>query len=256
MRRRGHRILLDPSVKAKHLKRWTFWNIVSTDVLRRGIPWTELILRDRNMPDDLNLRISQRISVGLVYVALLLALACAFYWRGVFIAPLFALLFFVLGRYWLDPLSRQSWTLRLVTGSLLGGIILTAWAMHFFGLIPLVLVGASALAAQHRSAQKKNPWVRAASLTVIAGCLIATAVFYLPYHPLLGALALTLLALVVLNSEFYLFLAGRRGRSFALAAIPLHLLYHAYNGVSFVAGAIVYFVKRPANQPEVGALKD
>ncbi len=50
----------------KHLKRWTFWGLVKTDVLDRGIPWTELILRDANMPDDLNLQLSQRVSVALV----------------------------------------------------------------------------------------------------------------------------------------------------------------------------------------------
>jgi len=32
--------------------------------------WTELILRDHNFPDDLNLQLSQRVSVALVYVLL------------------------------------------------------------------------------------------------------------------------------------------------------------------------------------------
>ena len=41
------------------------------DILDRGIPWTELILRDRNMPNDLNLQLSQRISVALLALVVL-----------------------------------------------------------------------------------------------------------------------------------------------------------------------------------------
>jgi hypothetical protein len=32
------------------------------------------------------------------------------------------------------------------------------------------------------------------------------------------------------------FLAAKRGKLFAVAAVPFHLLYHLYNGISFVAG--------------------
>ena len=49
--------------------------------------------------------------------------------------------------------------------------------------------------------------------------------------------------LVLLNTQFYLFLSEKRGRLFALAAIPFHLLYHFYNGISFLAGALRYFWK-------------
>ena len=66
-----------------------------------------------------------------------------------------------------------------------------------------------------------------------------------PLYVLGGAVAVivVLLAVVLLNTQFYLFLAAKRGRSFALAAIPFHLLYHFYNGLSFVAGTIRYFWK-------------
>ena len=45
-----------------------------------------------------------------------------------------------------------------------------------------------------------------------------------------------LLLLLFLNREFYVFLAAKRGWRFALAAFPFHLLYHFYNGLSFVIG--------------------
>jgi GT2 family glycosyltransferase len=63
----GGRILLDPAVQGQHLKCWTFRNMIETDILHRGIPWTRLILRSGSMPDDLNVRWSQRFSVMLVF---------------------------------------------------------------------------------------------------------------------------------------------------------------------------------------------
>jgi glycosyltransferase involved in cell wall biosynthesis len=64
----GRKIVLDPQVQCKHLKVWTLLSMVRTDVLLRGIPWTELILRTRYFPDDLNLRWSQRVSVVLTFL--------------------------------------------------------------------------------------------------------------------------------------------------------------------------------------------
>lgn len=68
----GRKLALDPSVQGKHLKVWTFWSLVRTDVLQRGIPWTELILRTRYLPNDLNLSWSQRVSAVLSFLLVLL----------------------------------------------------------------------------------------------------------------------------------------------------------------------------------------
>jgi GT2 family glycosyltransferase len=65
MMQSGRKLALDPRIRCQHLKVWTLWSLVRTDVLQRGIPWTELILRTRFLPDDLNLRWSQRVSVVL-----------------------------------------------------------------------------------------------------------------------------------------------------------------------------------------------
>ncbi len=58
LRAAGRRIILDKELLVKHLKRWTFWGLLKSDILDRGIPWTELILRDRYLPNDLNLELS------------------------------------------------------------------------------------------------------------------------------------------------------------------------------------------------------
>ncbi len=61
----GRKIVLEPALQVKHLKRWTLGSLIRTDVFDRAIPWTELILRDGSMPNDLNVSWSQRASVAL-----------------------------------------------------------------------------------------------------------------------------------------------------------------------------------------------
>ena len=63
--RGGHRIRLDKGIQATHLKRWTLTGMIRCDVFDRGIPWTQLLLKNRQLPNDLNLKTSQRLSVGL-----------------------------------------------------------------------------------------------------------------------------------------------------------------------------------------------
>ena len=51
---RGARIRLDPDLRGTHLKRWTLAEMLRTDVVRRGIPWVELLLRSRSGSRALN----------------------------------------------------------------------------------------------------------------------------------------------------------------------------------------------------------
>jgi glycosyltransferase involved in cell wall biosynthesis len=94
-----HRMVLDHDLVVKHLKKWSFWGLVKTDIMDRGIPWTELILRDRHMPNDLNVQLSQRVSVALVFLMLVVSALVAVYWRGYFLTPLFATVLLLLSRY-------------------------------------------------------------------------------------------------------------------------------------------------------------
>jgi len=73
----GRRIDLNPLIQVTHLKRWTFWNLIKTDVRQRGIPWLQLMLRDRTMPADLNVTGAHRLSVVLVFAAILLGISAA-----------------------------------------------------------------------------------------------------------------------------------------------------------------------------------
>ncbi len=73
--RAGHRIDLDPTIQVTHLKRWTLWSLLRSDLFDRGIPWFRLILRDRTMPADLNVTRTQRVSVALVFGLMVLCAA-------------------------------------------------------------------------------------------------------------------------------------------------------------------------------------
>ena len=71
-------------------------------VFRQHADEIGIIVTDQRMPNDLNLQLSQRVSVALVYLMLGCAALCAIYWRSYFLTPLFAFLFFLLSRYWMD----------------------------------------------------------------------------------------------------------------------------------------------------------
>ena len=66
LRRAGHRIALDPSWQVKHLKKWTWRDLVFTDIGRRAIPWTLLLLREGRLDNDLNIDTRSRTSALLV----------------------------------------------------------------------------------------------------------------------------------------------------------------------------------------------
>lgn len=72
LRRHGFRIILDPTLQVKHLKRWTLFSLLRTDILSRALPWSTLILEEDALINDLNLRMSDRVSAVLVWLAIAL----------------------------------------------------------------------------------------------------------------------------------------------------------------------------------------
>ena len=72
LHRAGRRLLLCPEIQATHRKRWSFLQVIQTDVFRRAIPWTRLLLSQGSLPNDLNLRIENRVSAIAAWTLLLL----------------------------------------------------------------------------------------------------------------------------------------------------------------------------------------
>jgi len=104
----GHRIRLCKSLQVKHLKHWDIVSLLKSDFLHRALPWTELILRDRRLINDLNLRLSSRASVILVH-ALLDALLASWWWpASLAVAGVLSLLLLMLNA----PLYHFFWRER------------------------------------------------------------------------------------------------------------------------------------------------
>ncbi|MEM9923665.1 MAG: glycosyltransferase family 2 protein [Cyanobacteria bacterium P01_D01_bin.50] len=81
IRRAGDKIKLCKNLQVKHLKYWGIVSLLKAEIFYRALPWTELIWRDRQLNNDLNLGVSSRLSVILVY-GLLATLVLSFWWSG------------------------------------------------------------------------------------------------------------------------------------------------------------------------------
>jgi glycosyltransferase involved in cell wall biosynthesis len=76
--RAGHAIRIDKLLQVKHHKAWSLRDMFATDLWRRAVPWTELMLGDGALVNDLNVKTGDRVSVAL---ALVIPLALAGSWR-------------------------------------------------------------------------------------------------------------------------------------------------------------------------------
>jgi glycosyltransferase involved in cell wall biosynthesis len=235
--RENKKIVLDSSIQVKHLKRWSFVSLVKTDILDRGVPWTELILRDRRLPNDLNLQLSQRVSVALVFLLIAMAAGAAWYAGRSFVLTLLSILFLVLAQFEVESKWKTHPKAFVGTLALVGLILVLAYKTSPW-LIPPVLLAYMLLFVRHRYAftTERRRRITGIFCGVYLLFVILFVLIYLPRHPLVFCFYLVLSIVIVLNSQFYVFLAGRTGRLLALAAIPFHLLFHFYNGLSFLIG--------------------
>ncbi len=126
----GYRIKLDRSLQVKHLKKWTLGGLIKCDLIYRAVPWTKLLFERRDIPNDLNLQLSQRIS-SLLLCALLALIVVMIPAHPVLAAlPLLAAAFLLLVGYghWYDvsaePRRRPQVLLAATVIALAAGIAL------------------------------------------------------------------------------------------------------------------------------------
>jgi GT2 family glycosyltransferase len=80
LRAAGGRILLWPALQGTHLKVWRLRDLIHTEVFRRAIPWSRLMLSRSGMLDDLNVGTGERaraVLAGIFFVAIAAALCPA-----------------------------------------------------------------------------------------------------------------------------------------------------------------------------------
>lgn len=77
LRAAGGLIVLDPRFLSTHLKKWSVPELVRTDIFKRAVPWSRLMLRREEVLDDLNVGTFERLRAMLAGVTVLTVLAAA-----------------------------------------------------------------------------------------------------------------------------------------------------------------------------------
>ncbi|MCI0795840.1 MAG: glycosyltransferase family 2 protein [Chloroflexi bacterium] len=234
----GHQIVVNKDVQVKHLKRWTIRGMVKADIFDRAIPWTQLILREKNLPNDLNLGLSQRASALLLLVLVVHLVWTAFFHNILVLVPL-AALFFVMVSYWNNsenapPLSRISTRaekIMYLSMAMIAG--LSIYLDRPLMLFPVGVLFVGTLMGK-RFGMFNRYFRGLLFLAMIIGTVGVFSILVVNFNiwfliPILGLVA----TIVALNIRFYAFFIRKRGFLFAFAVIPFHLLYYLYSIVTF-----------------------
>lgn len=133
LKRAGYRIHLLKDLQVTHLKRWNLLRLLKSDFFDRAIPWTELILRDRYLINDLNLKFTNRISGIITYI--LLATVIIGFWSPLFwiIAMVSGLSLFIINL----PLYRFFLNRRGIWFTL--GTLTLHWLYYLYSVLAFII---------------------------------------------------------------------------------------------------------------------
>jgi glycosyltransferase involved in cell wall biosynthesis len=245
MRRAGYKIYVDRDVQAAHLKKWTLKGWMKTDIFDRAIPWTRLIMSQRNLPNDLNLTNSQRLSALLV-VSMLFFITIRISIVPLFTALLFTFLSFVLFSHSqveegsapakIDRMSATAIVLLVAGTAILSVVGKISGLLIPLGVLSLLCL-ANAIFSRPLSALRR--YIFALYFLTVAGgygILLASS-SWIDVAVVFG----TLISIVLLNFRLFNFFLRRRNAWFALTAVPFHLTYYLYSLFAFFVGVILYF---------------
>ena len=140
LRKMGYRILLDKDLQVKHLKEWRLKSLLHADVFFRAVPWTKLILENHEMVNDLNLKMSQRISAGLLGLSIVILPFAIFKTSLLFVILFLLAMIFLLNYELFSFLFRArglgfatlSFPLHLLYYFYSGVTFLVCWCDHMF----------------------------------------------------------------------------------------------------------------------------
>ena len=234
----GHQIMANKEVQVKHLKNWTIRGMIKADIFDRAIPWTQLILRERDLPNDLNLGISQRASALLLCVLVVHLLVTAYFHNVLLILPIAAIFFVAVGYWnWSEDVAHLI-LIRPIAEKFLYLMTFGVGAAAWFSDRPLLLIPIGVLMigmVAGRRFGRLNRLVRSLLFfSLMLGIISALVILVMNFSiwfmtPLLGIVA----TIIMLNLKFYFFFLRKRGIMFTLAVIPFHFLYFFYSVVTF-----------------------
>lgn len=78
LRAAGGHIHLLSELQCTHLKVWRFINLIHTEFFRRAIPWSRLMLKQKTLPNDLNVGVGERFCALLAIILLFTIIASTF----------------------------------------------------------------------------------------------------------------------------------------------------------------------------------
>lgn len=98
LKKGGCKIHLLKHIQVKHLKHWGILSLLKADFFYRALPWTDLILNEGHIINDLNLTHSSRMSVMAVFMLSLTFIGLMFtHW---FLIPTVVLMVSLIGLNW------------------------------------------------------------------------------------------------------------------------------------------------------------
>lgn len=242
----GYKISLEKDIQVKHLKRWSFIGLIKTDISQRAVPWSQLILNRKRLPNDLNVSLSQRIStillVSLIFIAFLVGQT------NLILIPLLVFFSILCTSCWqwnqADPVFEINQRKEPVIFGLVAVIfIVTLWIDQLIFLAPFVILVPLLIMGNWLS--KSSPMLRRLLyLGMLTTLLIPYYILLMGYPIYIGIpILLILLIIVFLNRKLYLFFVQKRGLLFTLAALPMQFLYYLYSLFSFTLVSFVHYSK-------------
>ncbi len=251
LRAAGHRILLNKEMQATHLKRWTLRRMVESDLFDRAIPWALLGLRSRNLPNDLNLHYTQRLSAALACVAIgVLAAEAAWSLKHSLVLVILAALLLLLVSYWpwsdvrRRVVSAAAYIAILAMAGAIGGAFVMAGEWPLAVLIMPGFVGGLSAFTGVRLGQWGGEALFKLSLLGVASVGAAILLDSPRWSALI--VAACVLSIAALNWRLYVFFARRRGVLFACSVVPFHLFYYVYCVLGVALSAVIHLWRRCA----------
>jgi glycosyltransferase involved in cell wall biosynthesis len=249
----GYEIRLIKEIQVNHLKRWSLPVLFKSDIFERGLPWTSLILRYRSLPDDLNVRRSQRVSAALCLAILAIAGLGAWYdWRLIGLPVLFIFYLCTVG-YWdwygerlLQAISPPALIIDLLLGALVIGMGI-AWNSALIALPVIAILAAGGVQLTWKRAGKRTHQIL---LAVLLSSFAVASLQILWYESAFGIALIILGSLVAwLNRDFYRFFREKRGSLFAAVIYPFHLSYFWYSSFTLAVGFGQHLVNKMIARP-------
>lgn len=98
LKKAGYKIVLDKEIVVKHLKRYSLLSLLKSDFFDRAIPWTILLLSNKQFANDLNLKGEHKLSaVALIISIIFVLLSLQAGWM-IYISAILMVLFFYINR--------------------------------------------------------------------------------------------------------------------------------------------------------------